>query len=208
MIKEKFLNLLSNDFYADEGFLTSRLPYLLSNANSSLIRTFGSDKFKTYKQSQPVPVTEVTDNGDGTLTLALSDTSLFAEDDTVVIYGVPEMDTNTVVLTVIEDTSITILGEYDEEWEITDLKVGTQFFDDFSTAGAYLCAYHAVLLLRKTTAESGAINFQRFGEGSNTTISMSELNNLQQKYLDRVNDITNQYKEDDEDITGSVIFFV
>jgi hypothetical protein len=213
MIREKFLNLITNDFNADAEFLSSRLPLLMQNATSSLIKMFGSDKFKDFKQQVPVAVTDVEDNEDGTVNLEMDDISQFEEDDTVVLYGCPEMDYNTVVLAVTEavapaSASITVVSAFDDKWEIDDLKVATQFYDDFSTAGAYMCAYHSVLLLRKTTADNGAIGSMTFGNGSSQTITMSELSDLQQKYLDRVNDIMNQYKDEDADTHGVTMFFV
>jgi len=209
MIKEKFLNLITNDFNADAEFLSSRLPLLLQNGNSSLIKIFGSEKFKTFKQSSPVSVSGVVDNEDGTITLTVSDASLFSEDDTVVLYGSNDVDTNTVVIEVDTDlNTITVVSAYDDGWDLSELTVGTQFYDDFSTAGAYLCAYHSVLLLRKTTADNGAIGSMTFGNGSSQTLTMSELNDLQQKYMDRVNDISNQYKDDDADTKGVTVFFV
>ena len=89
-ISDKFQNLISNDFTGDATFISQRLPLLIADATSLILsdQYIGKTKFKEYKKNAPVSVTDVTDNLDRTIRLTVADNSLFAEDDTVVLYGV------------------------------------------------------------------------------------------------------------------------
>ena len=209
-ISDKFQNLISNDFTGDATFISQRLHLLIADATSLILsdQYIGKTKFKEYKQNAPVSVTDVTDNLDGTIRLTVADSSLFAEDDTVVLYGVSTYNGNTVV-TEVGTGYVDVYGTFDsDEPELNDLVLKTQFYDDIETAIVYLCAYQALVNMRKITSEGGGLSGFTYGNGTEQMLSMVETERLMNKYLDRISNIVNIYKEDDAESTGSDFFLI
>lgn len=216
MIKEKFLEIITNDFNGDESFVGSRLPNLLNQAMTKLVDILGSELFAQYKASEPQTITRSESNGDGTVELSITDSGVFSVGDTVIFdiistsdgttYGYSEPSVVTDV-----DTDSNKMSVYGDEFGTPigiSNRVMSKFYYDITLAGAYLTAHYAVLSLMKMTQEGSNISSLTYGNQSNTFSSIDEAKKLMSAYYDRAVNLIDEHITDSEDTHGIIINFI
>ena len=206
MFKNRFLNLISNDFGISGGdFLTASLPIHINDANVSLIKKVGDTIYKQALDESPQTVSAVTDVS-GNRKLTITDSSVFTAGDYVVLEGNESYNNITYVLTVDDSTNITVVSLYNATF--TGLTVRTKTRHDVELAGAYLSAYTMTPTLIQLSEEKSVTITGSFGQGNWTRAGITDVNKIRDIYLDRVNMLLSTYLDGDAVIEGVQMEFI
>ena len=200
MFKDRFLNLISNDFGLSGGdFLTASLPVHINDANMLLMNQIGNTNFKQALDETPQLVSDTSDVS-GNIQITISDTTVFEDGDYIILEGSTNYNGTTYILSVDSSTKLTLVMPY--VTSETGYYVRTKLRHDIELAGSYLTAKGLVPTLIKLNEGKSVTITGTTGQGNWTREGVSNIKDIQNIYQDRANQIIAPYLDGDESIEG------
>jgi len=165
MFKQRFLNLISNDFGIDgSDFLATSLPVHINDSTTRLIKSVGDTVYRKALAQRPQEASGVVKFDSFSVDVTIEDTSDYEVGDYVILEGNENYNSIQYIIAVNSGTSLRISSPYNAEWQ--GLILRTQLRHDIELAGAYFTAYDILPTLMQVSENTSIVEGGSIGQGS------------------------------------------